>query len=148
MEPLPLALVGWLFTGLSIVALGVGALTIIAIHRAGEQERQVLAKTALNDVLLFGIWLLGLAGGIGVLRLEPWGRNLLEFFCWVLVPLVAFSGLTRLMALRREAAARDENIAWLPAIAGVMVIAMPLIVLAAATIYTLRSEAAQVAFSR
>ena len=148
MEPLPLALVGWLFTGLSLAALAVGALTIIAIHRAGERERQLLSKTVLNDALLFAIWVLGLVGGIGVLRLEMWGRDLLEFFCWVLIPLVAFSGLTRLMALRREVAARDEKIAWLPAIAGVMVIALPLVVLAGATIYTLRSESAHSAFSR
>jgi hypothetical protein len=147
-EPLPLALVGWLFAGLSVVALGLGALAIIALHRAGERERQLLSRTVLNDALLFGIWILGLAGGIGVLRLESWGRGLLEFFCWVLIPLVAFSALSRIVAIQRETAARGERMRWVPAIAGVMVIALPLVVLAGATIHTLRSEAAQQAFAR
>lgn len=148
MEPLPHALVAWLFAGLSVLALGMGALTIIAMHRAGEPERQLLARTAVNDALLFAIWILGLAGAIGVLRLETWGRGLLEFFCWVLIPLVAFSAVSRLVTARRQAEAEGAPMQWLPAIAGVLVVALPLVVLAGAGIHSLRSEAAQQAFSR
>lgn len=148
MEPLPLAVVGWLFAGLSVVALAMGALTIIAMHRAGETERQLLSRTVVNDVLLFGIWVLGLAGAIGVLRLESWGRGLLEFFCWVLIPLAAFSAVSRLVAARRQADAEGVRMQWVPAIAGVMVVAFPLIVLAGAAIHSLRSEMAQQAFSK
>mgnify|MGYP001583972970 CR=1 FL=1 len=113
MEPLPLALVGWLFTGLSLLALAIGALTVIAMHRAGETARQLLARTALNDALLFGIWFLGLAGGIGVLRLEEWGRHVLEFFCWVLIPLAAVSAATRLLEAKRQAGAEGAPFNWL-----------------------------------
>jgi hypothetical protein len=148
MEPLPLALVGWLFVALSVLALALGALAIVAMHRAGERERELLSRTVLNDVLLFGIWFLGLAGGIGVLRLESWGRGLLEFFCWVLIPLVAFSALNRFVAAKRQVEAEGGSFAWLPSIAGVLVVALPLVVLAGATIHTLRSEAAQQAFAR
>lgn len=148
MEPLPLGLVGWLFTGLSVLALALGALTIVAMHRSGETARQMLARTALNDALLFGIWILGLAGGIGVLRLEQWGRHVLEFFCWVLIPLVIVSGFTRLLAAKRQADADGEHFAWLPSVAGVLVVALPLVALAGASIYTLRGEAAQQAFAR
>jgi hypothetical protein len=147
-DPLPLALVGWLFAVLSVIALALGALAIVAMHRAGERERELLSRTVLNDALLFGIWILGLAGAIGVLRLESWGRGLLEFFCWVLIPLVALSALSRITAARRQAEADGQRMRWVPAIAGVMVVAFPLAVLAGATIYTLRSEAAQQAFAR
>ena len=148
MEPLSLPFVGWAFTGLSIVALALGALTIVAMHRSGERERQLLARTVLNDALLFGIWILGLAAGIGVLRLEPWGRGLMEFFCWVLIPLVIVSALNRVLLAKREAAAAGVRMQWVPAIAGVLVIAGPLIALSAATIHTMRSDAAQIAFSK
>lgn len=148
MEPLSLAFVGWAFTGLAIVALGLGALTIVAMHRSGERERQLLARTVLNDALLFGIWILGLAAGIGVLRLEPWGRGLMEFFCWVLIPLVIVSALNRVLLAKREAAAAGVRMQWVPAIAGVLVIAGPLLALSAATIHTMRSDAAQIAFSK
>jgi hypothetical protein len=148
MEPLPLTLIGWLVTGLSIIALALGALTIIAMHRSGERERQLLARTVLNDALLFGIWILGLAAGIGVLRLETWGRGLMEFFCWVLIPLVIVSALNRILVTKRESEAAGLRMQWMPAIAGVLVIAAPLLFLAGATIHTLRGEAAQQAFSR
>lgn len=148
MEPLPLALVGWLYTGLSLVALGLGALTIIAMHRSGERERLLLARTALNDALLFGIWILGLAAGVGVLRMASWARGLMEFFCWVLIPLVIVSALNRLLVAKREHEAAGERMPWVPAIAGILVIAAPLVALSAATIHTMRSEAAQQAFAR
>jgi predicted permease len=147
-EPLPLALVGWLFAILSVIALGLGALTIVALHRGGEHERRLLARTVLNDALLFGIWILGLAGAVGVLRLESWGRNVLELFCWVLIPLVILSAGSRLAAVRRQADAEGTSVRWVPAIAGVLVIALPLVTLAGATIHTLRGEEAQRAFAR
>lgn len=148
MEPLPIALVGWLFAVLSAVALALGALTIVAMHRAGDSARAMLARTALNDVLLFGIWILGLAGSIGVLRLEGWGRDLLEFFAWVLIPLVVFSGIQRLLGAKRVVEAEGGEMRWVPAIAGVLLVALPLVTLAGISIYTLRSGEAQQAFSR
>jgi len=69
-------------------------------------------------------------------------------FWWDLdVALLALSAATRLYALRdlRESDAPPVN--WLAAIAGLMMIVVPLIVLCAATILTLRSPETYKAFS-
>ncbi len=142
---LPLPFIGWFFTGASVLALGLGAVLIMSLHRAGELERRVLSKTVWNDFALFGIWILGLAGGIGVLALKPWGRHILEFFCWTLIVLVALSAATRLYVLTRQRTAVPVN--WLPAVAGLFVVVIPIVVICAATIVTLRSEAVRQAFS-
>ena len=144
MEPLPLALVGWIFTLLSAAALIVGAILIMAMHRAGELQRRFLAKTAWNDMLLFAIWVLGLAGGVGVIGLRPWGRDILEFFCWTLLVLLLLSAATRLYAARGQPP--EERESWVGAIAGVTLVLVPILVLCAATIHTLRSEVARQAF--
>ena len=144
MEPLPLALVGWLFTLLSAAALILGTMMIVALHRTGELQRRFLARTAWNDMALFAIWILGLAGGLGVIELRPWGRHILEFFCWTLIALMALSAATRLYAAGRQPT--EERGSWVGAIAGVTLVAIPILVLCIATIYTLRSEAARQAF--
>ena len=142
---LPLPFVGWLFTIASVLALAVGAMLIMSLHRAGELQRRFLARTAWNDMALFAIWILGLAGGIGVLRLLPWGRNLLEFFCWTLIALVLMSAATRVYALKRLPP--EERVTWLAAVSGVLVVLIPLITVCAAAIVTLRSDAARAAFA-
>jgi hypothetical protein len=111
MEPLPLALVGWLFTLLSAAALILGTMMIVALHRAGELQRRLLARAAWNDMALFAIWILGLAGGLGVIELRPWGRHILEFFCWTLIALMALSAATRLYPAgsRRTSAAAGSG---------------------------------------
>lgn len=144
MEPLPLALVGWIFTLLSATALVLGAMMIVALHRAGELHRRFLAKTAWNDIALFAIWILGLAGGLGVIELRPWGRLILEFFCWTLIALMGLSAATRLYAAGRQPA--EERGSWVGAIAGVTLVAVPILALCIATIHTLRSDAARQAF--
>jgi hypothetical protein len=144
MEPLPLALVGWMFTLLSAAALIVGAILIMAMHRAGELHRRFLAKTAWNDMLLFAIWVLGLAGGVGVIGLRPWGRDILEFFCWTLIVLLLLSAATRLYAAK--ALPPGERESWVGAIAGVTLVLVPLLLLCAAAIHALRSDVARQAF--
>jgi hypothetical protein len=143
-EPLPLALVGWIFTLLSAAALILGAVMIAALHRAGELHRRFLAKTAWNDIALFAIWVLGLAGGLGVIELRPWGRPILEFFCWTLIALVTLSAATRLYAASRQPA--EERGGWVGAIAGVTLVAFPILVLCIVALYTLRSDTARQAF--
>jgi len=123
---LPLGLVGWLFTLLSAAALAAGALIIVAMHRAGELHRRFLAASAWNDMALFAIWILGLAGGIGVLRGSRWGRDMLEFFCWTLI-----------------AQSAREPVHWVGEVAGITLVVFPLVVLCLAGIATLRSDAAR-----
>jgi hypothetical protein len=145
MAPLSLAFVGWFFTGISALALALGALITLSMHRSGELTRRYLEKSVFNDAALFGIWILGLAGGIGVLLLKPWARDLLEFFCWTLIALVLLSGGMRLRAVKKNAA---DAVNWFSAVAGVAIVVVPIVLLCAATIITLRSEATIAAFVR
>ena len=141
---LPLSFIGWFFTIASVLALGVGAVLIIALHRTGGPDRRLLERTAWNDIALFAIWILGLAGGIGVLGLKPWGRHILEFFCWTLIALTLLSAATRLYGLKRHSA---EPVNWVSAAAGVLIVVIPIVAICAATIATLRSDAVRQAFS-
>jgi len=143
---LPLAFIGWFFTLMSAAALTVGALLISMLVRAGNLERRYLEYSFWNDFVLGAIWVLGLAGGIGVIRLQPWGRYLLELFCWALIVLVLLSAATRLYALRQPGP-DSEPVNWMGAIAGAALILVPVIAICAATIVTLRSPATLRAFS-
>jgi hypothetical protein len=95
-------------------------------------------------MMLAAVWLLGLFGGIGVIRLQPWGRYLLELFCWSLIVLLILSAASRLYALKRPEA---QPVNWLGAIAGITLILVPVLAICAATIVTLRSPETLKAFS-
>jgi hypothetical protein len=142
---LPLGFIGWFFTLASAAALGLGAFLVLVLLRSGELSRRYLSYSVWNDLLLAAIWTLGLIGGIGVLGLQPWGRYLLELFCWALIVLLALSAATRLYALR-EQQGQEAPVDWLAAIAGLMVIVIPLIALCIATILTLRNPEVYKAF--
>ena len=49
---LPLPFIGWFFTIASVIALGVGAVLITALHRTGGPDRRLLERTAWNDMAL------------------------------------------------------------------------------------------------
>jgi hypothetical protein len=132
-DVLNLALVGWLFAGGSAVALGLGILLIINLHYSGEGARRQLASRVIDDSLLFGIWILGLAGGIGVLLEKSWSRWVLELFCWTLMVLLFMSGFSRWRAA--------------PPPRGLLLVSLalfivPLLAVCIATILTLRGETA------
>ena len=143
---LPLAFIGWFFTLICAGALLLGAALIVILANAGDLERRYLSYSIWNDLVLAAIWVLGLAGGIGILRLEPWGRYLTELFCWALIVLALLSAASRLYALRQEA---DPGVPanWLGAIAGITLVLIPVLAICAATIVTLRSADAMKAFS-
>jgi hypothetical protein len=143
---LPLALIGWFYTLTSGAALALGALLIAMLLRSGDLERRYLTYSYVNDMMLAAVWVLGLAGGIGVIRLQPWGRYLLELFCWALMVLLALSAATRLYALKRSTP-DGQPVDWLGAIAGITLVLIPVLAICAATIITLRSPDALKAFS-
>jgi hypothetical protein len=143
---LPLAFIGWFFTLTSAGALVLGAALIFIQVQAGELQRRYLSYSYLNDMVLAAIWVLGLFGGIGVIRLQPWGRYLLELFCWALIVLLLLSAVSRLYALRREHE-QGQRANWVGAIAGVTLILIPVLAICAATIVTLRSPESMKAFS-
>src|SRR3979409_1890422 len=98
---LSLAFIGWVFTPASAGAIMLGSALIVMLATAGDLQRRYLGYSIWNDLVLAAIWVLGLAGGIGVIRLQPWGRYLLELFCWALIVLLLFSAASRLSALRQ-----------------------------------------------
>jgi len=143
---LSLTFIGWFFTLIPAGALLVAAALIFILATTGDLQRRYLSYSVWNDLVLAAIWVLGLAGGIGVLRFEPWGRYLTELFCWALIVLVLLSAATRLYALKQEAT-QGAPVNWLGAIAGITLVLIPLLAICAATIATLRSPEAMKAFS-
>ncbi|MBI4293297.1 MAG: hypothetical protein HY661_17620 [Betaproteobacteria bacterium] len=146
MESLSLSFVGWFFTLFSAAVLVLGFSIIGWLYRSGKLGARYLQGGHLwNDALLLVIWNVGLAGGIGVLARQSFGRYLLGMFCWVLIALVVLSAANRLWALRQ--AHRDTPPGdWIRAISAALVLVLPVVALCGATIVTLRSEAAWRAF--
>jgi hypothetical protein len=143
---LSLAFIGWFFALTSTGALVLGAALIVILATAGDLQRRYLSYSIWNDLVLAAVWALGLAGGIGVIRLQPWGRYLLELFCWALIVLLLLSVASRLYALRQPDP-EGQPVSWLGMIAGITLILVPVLAICAATIVTLRSPEAMKAFS-
>ena len=141
MELLSLPFIGWFFTLVPAAALSIGALILFRLYHAGGLARRYAEQSLWNDLNLLAIWTGGMIGGIGVLRGQSWALWLLEFFCWVLCVLVIMSGAYRLYALKR--AAGEARVNWVTAVAGVVVVALPILAFCGATILTLRSDAAR-----
>ena len=137
MDSLPLPVIGWVFTIACGAALLLGAWLIIGVHRSGTQARSRLAARVLDDILLFAIWILGLVGGIGVLRQKSWAPLVLELFCVTLVVLVVLSSWQRLRVAPPPRALLMVSIA---------LFAVPIVVMCIATVLTLRSDAARAVF--
>ena len=134
MEALPLELIGWLYVvGCSAALLAGTWLTVGVLMHGGEQGRKELASRLLEDLLLYSIWLLGLAGGIGVLVGKGWSRPALELFCWTLMILLVFSAVRRYQAVPAPRLAFGISM---------VVFVAPVIAFCIATILTLRSDAA------
>jgi uncharacterized membrane protein len=133
MDLLNLSLIGWLFSIVSCVALVLGGWLIAVIHLRDESARKELAARVLDDTVLFGVWILGLAGGVGVLLDKSWSRPVLELFCWVLMVLVALSAYGRWRAAPRPRGMLAVSLA---------LFVLPIAVVCVATIVTLRGETA------
>ena len=137
MDSLPLPLIGWVFTLASAAALLIGAWMIIGVHRSNAAARRQLAARVLDDSVLFGIWILGLAGGIGVLLRKSWAPMALQLFCVTLVVLIVLSSWNR---LRASTPPRTLLVASL------LLFAVPILVLCVATVLTLRGDSARAVF--
>lgn len=141
MEAVSLATIGWFYALVSGAAILIGSFLIIVLHRAGNQERDVLARSVLNDTVMFGIWFVGLAGGIGLIHDKSWARATTEFFCWVLIVLVLLSAANRLLAMQKLSAA-GEPVNWVSAAFGALFVTVPVVAICGGTIVTLRGLAA------
>ncbi len=133
MDLLNLSLIGWLFSIGSGLALAVGIWIVVGIHLHDETARKELAARVLDDTLLFGIWILGLAGGTGVLLDRSWSRPVLELFCWVLMVLLSLSAFNRWRAAPPPRGMLALSLA---------LFLLPVIAICVATIVSLRGETA------
>jgi hypothetical protein len=138
---LPLAIVGWIFAILCFAALAAGVALLQQLYRSGKITPLYLRSRFIGDIALIFVWLTGLVSAFGLLNGYAWGRTGLEYFCWVLVSLMLLSGVTRLYAYhRRPHGAGLTRRGWMVAVAGVMLVALPLLALCGVTIFTLRSD--------
>lgn len=141
---LPLAFIGWFFAIASFIALAIGVLLLQQLFRSGKIPPEYLQSRIIGDFALLLVWLIGLVSAFALLNGYPWGRVGLEYFCWVLIALTLLSGGTRLADYGRYAQAeRLTRRGWAVAVAGVLLVALPLIVLCGVTILSLRSDQAQ-----
>ena len=83
--------------------------------------------------LALGIWILGMAGGVGVLLEKSWSRWVLELFCWTLMILIFLSAWSRWRAAPPPRTTLTLSLA---------AFILPLIAVCVATIATLRGETA------
>jgi ribose/xylose/arabinose/galactoside ABC-type transport system permease subunit len=149
MPTLPLAFIGWFFAVLSFAALAIGALLLQQLFRSGKIPPEYLQSRIVNDFALLLVWLIGLVSAFGLLNGFSWGRTGLEYFCWVLIALTLLSGGTRLANHRRDQ--RGQGLTprgWVVAVAGVMLVALPLVALCGVAIHTLRSDEVRQQFER
>ncbi len=133
-----LLFIGWFYTILSVLALGAGIYIVKTLRKQGKQPLGLL------DSLLFGVWFLGLAGGMGILLRAVWGLQALEYFCWALIVLTCVSIAKRFREIKRQS--RERHINWLGALSGLLVVSIPIVFLCYATISALRNDATRAAF--
>jgi hypothetical protein len=132
MDLLSLDLIGWIFSVASAIALVLGLL-IIVLYFSRDETRVFVRKRVIEDIVLFCIWVLGFAGGVGVLLGKAWSRPALEFFCWTLMVLLLMSCWSRLREAPPPRNMRAIQMA---------LFVMPVVAICIATILTLRSETA------
>ena len=138
---LPLAFIGWFFAIASFTALALGIPLLQQLFRSGKIPAEYLQSRIVSDFALLLVWLIGLASAFGLLNGYDWGRTGLEYFCWVLIALTLLSGGTRLSTYRRHPQGQALTPrGWVIAVAGVMLVALPLIALCGVSILTLRSD--------
>lgn len=139
---LPLAFIGWFFAILSFAALALGVLLLQQLFRSEKIPPEYLQSRIVGDFALLVVWLIGLASAFGLLNGYSWGRTGMEYFCWVLIALMLLSGSSRLAAYRRHPPEhRLTPRAWVTAVAGVTLVALPLVAICAISIHTLRGGA-------
>jgi len=139
---LPLGFIGWFFAIASFAALAIGVLLLQQLFRDGKISADYLQSRIVGDFALLVVWLIGLASAFGLLNGFSWGRTGVEYFCWVLIALTLLSGGSRLATYHRHPLEQKLSPrAWAVAIAGVTLVALPIIVICALAIHTLRGAA-------
>ncbi|TAK67130.1 MAG: hypothetical protein EPO19_12105 [Betaproteobacteria bacterium] len=146
---LPLAFIGWFFAIVSFAALAIGVLLLNQLFRRGAIPPEYMQSRIISDFGLLVVWLIGLVSAFALLNGFSWGRTGLEYFCWVLIALTLLSGGTRLATYRRHPQGQGLTPrGWVVAVAGVLLVALPLVALCGVSILTLRSDEARLQLER
>lgn len=132
MDELPLPVIGWLFAFVCGLALSVGIWMIIGLHFSGADARKHLASRVVDDTLLFGIWILGMVGSVGLLLGKSWSPAVMQFFCYTLMALVLISSWQRLRAAPKPRTLFTVSL---------LLFVVPIVMMCVAAILSLRNEA-------
>ena len=138
---------GWFYTLACAVAIAAGVAIMLHLHYSGMLKVRYKDYSIWNDIMLTVIWAIGLAGGVLVLDRSQWGQFLLQLFCWMLIALVCTSSATRLYTLqklRKHMPISPQE--FRTTIMGVVLVVVPIVLFALATIGSLRTEDARRAF--
>jgi len=143
-QPVSLPFLGWFFLVVSAVVIALGLFVFRYLHLEGKLAQRYENYSLWNDVFLLGIWMIGFFGGLGVINGKALGATLLEYFCYVLIVLVIVNSMTRIKLLKQRHAATPNAgpFSWPAAIAGALLVIVPVVAMCVGAIYTLHSEAA------
>ena len=143
-QPISLTFLGWFFLVTSAVVLAIGIAVLRYLQLEGKLKQRYENYSLWNDVLLLGIWIIGLIGGLGVINGKALGATLLEYFCYVLIVLVIVNSMTRIKLLKQQHASTPAAgpFSWPAAIAGALLVILPVVAMCIGAIYTLHSDAA------
>lgn len=133
MDLLSPVVIGWVFAVFCGFALGLGVWMIVGLHFSGSEAKKHLASRVVDDTILFGVWVLGLAGSIGLILGKDWASLLMQFFCWTLIALVILSAWQRWRAAPRPKGTIAVSIA---------LFAGPIVLFCVASILSLRGAPA------
>lgn len=143
-QPISLTFLGWFFLVTSAVVLAIGIAVLRYLQLEGKLKQRYENYSLWNDVFLLGIWIIGLIGGLGVINGKALGGTLLEYFCYVLIVLVIVNSMTRIKLLKQQHASAPAAgpFSWPAAIAGALLVILPVVAMCIGAIYTLHSDAA------
>ena len=143
-QPISLTFLGWFFLVTSAVVLAIGIAVLRYLQLEGKLKQRYENYSLWNDVFLLGIWIIGLIGGLGVINGKALGGTLLEYFCYVLIVLVIVNSMTRIKLLKQQHASAPTAgpFSWPAAIAGALLVILPVVAMCIGAIYTLHSDAA------
>ncbi|OGA00218.1 MAG: hypothetical protein A3H35_03230 [Betaproteobacteria bacterium RIFCSPLOWO2_02_FULL_62_17] len=145
MDSFDLDFIGWFYAtacGLAVL-FGLG---VFAVHYVrGQLKERYKDYNILNDVMLLMIWVIGFGGAIGVIDRSQWGQFLLQLFCWMLIALVVLSAASRMYTVYKlgQGVTRRE---WMHILVGMTLFVVPIVLFCVATILSLRTDIARVAF--
>jgi hypothetical protein len=144
-DTLDLDFIGWFYATACGIVILFGLVVFAILYARGLIKERYKDYNFLNDVMLLMIWVIGFGGAIGVIDRNQWGQFLLQLFCWMLIALVVLSAASRMYTVHKlgQGVTRRD---WMQIFMGISMFVGPIILFCVATILSLRTEAARLAF--